>query len=54
MRARMNKRLEKEIRQRIAEKRGWKWALKSFGYEVWGETESQISQDLADRGLGKK
>jgi len=39
---RMNKRLEKEIGQRIAEKRGWKWALTSFGYDTWGEAERQI------------
>jgi len=37
----MNKRLEKEIGQRIAEKRGWKWALTSFAYEVWGKIEKR-------------
>ena len=36
---RMNKRLEKEFGERIAEKRGWHWALTSFVVEVWGETE---------------
>jgi hypothetical protein len=36
---RMNKRLEKEIGERLVEKRGWHWALTSFGYEVWGKTE---------------
>jgi len=38
----MNKRLEKEVGQRIAEKRGWKWALINFGYDTWGEAERQI------------
>jgi hypothetical protein len=40
----MNKRLEKEIGQRIAEKRGLKWALTSFAFEVWGETENELCQ----------
>jgi hypothetical protein len=32
----MNKRLEKELGERVAEKRGWHWALTSFAFEVWG------------------
>ena len=35
----MNKRLEKEFGEQIAEKRGWHWALTSFTHEIWGETE---------------
>jgi len=35
---RMNKRLEKEFGENAAEKRGWRWALTSFLYEVWGAT----------------
>lgn len=38
---RMNKRLEKEFGERVAEKRGWHWALTSFTVEVWGENEVQ-------------
>jgi hypothetical protein len=34
---RMNKRLEKEVGERLVEKRGWHWALTSFGFDVWGE-----------------
>lgn len=34
----MNRKLEKEIGQHVAEKRGHRWALTSFGCEVWGET----------------
>jgi hypothetical protein len=37
---RMNKRLEKEFGEHIAEKRGWHWALTSFAIELWGETVS--------------
>ena len=33
---RMNRRFEKEIGERIAEKRGWHWALTSFVFESWG------------------
>src|SRR4030066_103512 len=36
---RMNKRLEKEFGECIAEKRGWHWALTSFAVEIWGETD---------------
>jgi hypothetical protein len=33
--ARMNKRLQKEFGESVAEKRGWHWALTSFGIESW-------------------
>jgi len=36
---RMNRRLEKEFGERVAEKRGWHWALTTFVVEVWGEVE---------------
>jgi hypothetical protein len=39
---RMNKRLLKELGQEIAEKRGHRWALTSFAYEIWGETEVEV------------
>ena len=38
---RMDKRLEKELGEHIAEKRGWHWALTSFAVEIWGETEKK-------------
>jgi len=31
----MNKLLEKELGEHAAEKRGWHWALTSFGLEAW-------------------
>jgi len=34
---RMNRRLEKEVGEHVAEKRGWHWAFTSFALEVWGE-----------------
>jgi septal ring factor EnvC (AmiA/AmiB activator) len=36
---RMNKRLEKEFGERIAEKRGWHWALTAFIMETWGDSQ---------------
>src|SRR5271157_1937707 len=35
---RMNKRLKQELGERVAEKRGWHWALANFAFEAWGET----------------
>ena len=35
---RMNKRLERELGECVAEKRGWHWALANFVAELWGET----------------
>jgi hypothetical protein len=32
---RMNKRVEKEFGEQIAEKRGWHWALTSFAVDAW-------------------
>lgn len=32
----MNKRLEKEVGEQLAEKRGWPWALTSFIMEIRG------------------
>jgi hypothetical protein len=37
---RMNKRLEHETGEKLFEKRGWKWALTRFAFDVWGETEA--------------
>jgi len=34
---RMNKRLEREIGEKLAEKRGWHWTLTSFAMDVWGD-----------------
>jgi hypothetical protein len=37
----LNKNFEKELVERIVEKRGWHWALTSFVIEAWGETASE-------------
>jgi hypothetical protein len=35
----MNKRLEQEFGEHVAEKRGWHWALTNFGVDAWGSGE---------------
>ncbi len=35
----MNKRLEKEFGEQVAEKLGWHWALTNFVFEFWHEIE---------------
>jgi hypothetical protein len=35
---RMNKRLQNEFDEYVAEKRGWHWALTNFAVEIWGES----------------
>jgi hypothetical protein len=37
----MNKRLEKELGEHTAEKRGWHWALTSFTFEAWNNSEKE-------------
>ena len=39
---RMNKRLEKELGEHVAEKLGWHWALTSFVIEAWGEERIEL------------
>ena len=39
---RMNKRLMKEVGKQVAEKRGHRWALTNFAYELWGGSEKEI------------
>jgi len=39
---RMNKRLEKEFGEHIAEQRGWHWALTKFTIECWGESGDSV------------
>ena len=43
---RMDKRLEKEFGEHIAEQRGWHWALTSFVGEARGKSEKEVVEDL--------
>ena len=44
---RMNKRLENEFGERIAEKRGWHWALTSFAVEAWDKEKRHRKSNLS-------
>jgi hypothetical protein len=43
---RMNKRLQKEFGECVAEQRGWHWALTSFAAEAWGKSKSEVEEHL--------
>jgi len=42
---RMNKRLEKEFGEHVAEQRGWHWALSNFAVNAWGDTEKVSAEE---------
>lgn len=42
---RMNKRLEKEFGEHLAEKRGWHWALTNFAVDAWSNTEKTTEEE---------
>ena len=47
---RMNKRLYDKLEERVAEQRGYHWALTSFAVRAWGETEpSEVEEPEAWR-----
>jgi hypothetical protein len=43
---RMNKKLENEFGEHVAEQRGWHWALTSFAGEAWGKSKKEVGEDL--------
>jgi hypothetical protein len=43
----MNRRLEKEIGQHVAEKQGHHWTLTGFTVNVWNETKEETKDDYA-------
>lgn len=45
---RMNKRLEHETGERLFEKRGLKWALTRFAFEVFGSTKDEVKEEAKD------
>ena len=49
---RINTRAEKEIGEKLAEKRGWHWALTGFAFESWGDSERDLGE-IAEDGYGK-
>ncbi len=43
---RMNRRVEKEFGEKVAEKRGWHWALTYFAFEAWDKQPSEREDSL--------
>ena len=39
---RINKRLDRSLGQKAAEKRGMQWALTSFMSDAWGSTKEEV------------
>jgi len=44
---RMNRKLESQIGEQIAEKRGMRWALTRFARKAWGLRKEEISSECA-------
>jgi len=44
---RINKKLMKELGQKVAEKQGHKWALTSFARAAWGQTKEEMLTNAA-------
>jgi hypothetical protein len=54
---RMNERLQKQIKESVAEQRGWHWALTSFALGAYGATEEDLQNigafsKSSEEGLG--
>ena len=47
---RMNERLKKKLGNRVAEKRGRKWAMTSFVHNIWGVTKEEIKAEKENQG----
>lgn len=45
---RMNRKLTKEIGDKVAEKRGRRWAATSFAFKVWGLPEEEVKEELLE------
>jgi len=44
----MNRKLTKEIGDKVAEKRGRRWAATSFAFKVWGLPEEEVKEELLE------
>jgi hypothetical protein len=47
----MNRRLKLETGELLFEKRGRRWALTRFAFDVYGETEAEVAHDNSAVGL---
>ena len=47
---RMNKRLHFEVGEFLFEKRGHRWAVTKFGFEVWGKSKKEFDEEVREEG----
>jgi hypothetical protein len=47
---RMNKRLHFEVGEFLFEKRGHRWAVTKFGFEVWGKSKKEFDEEVKEEG----
>ena len=47
---RMNKRLHFEVGEFLFEKRGHRWAVTKFGFEVWGKSKKEFDEEAKEEG----
>ncbi len=47
---RMNKRLHFETGEALFEKRGHRWAVTKFGFEIWGKSKKEFDEELKEEG----
>jgi hypothetical protein len=40
--------LEKKVGEKLVEKRGWHWALTSFAFESWGDSERNVGEEISE------
>ena len=46
---RMNQRLEQQINEHVAEKRGMRWALTPFSRKAWGLTKAELQEEKEEK-----
>ena len=47
---RMNKRLHFEVGEFLFEKRGHRWAVTKFGFDIWDKTEKEFDEEVKQAG----
>ncbi len=47
---RMNKRLHFEAGEALFEKRGHRWAVTKFGFEIWGKSKKEFDEEVKEEG----
>lgn len=40
--------MEDEVGEKLVEKRDWHWALTSFTFESWGDSERNVGEEISE------